>query len=122
MVKAKKQVEAGESPKKGGKKGGKEGGGVQKAKNGVKRPTSAYIYFSNAKREEVKAANPDMAPKDIMRELGAMWKALNDKAKKPFLDMAAKDKQRYVSPFFNVFKDFQLIGTLFNAGEREISP
>jgi len=42
-----------------------------------KRPASAYIRFSVAKRPEVVAANPTAKLGDIAKLLGAMWKALS---------------------------------------------
>ena len=59
-----------------------------------KRARSAYIFFCTEKREEVKN-NPKISNSDILSELGKMWKASNDKKKKPFVEMAAVDKKRY---------------------------
>jgi len=59
-----------------------------------KRARSAYIFFCTEKREEVKK-NPKISNSDILSELGKMWKASNDKKKKPFAEMAAADKKRY---------------------------
>ena len=39
---------------------------------------SAYIFFGNAKRAEVKELHPDFSLGDVGRELGARWKALSD--------------------------------------------
>jgi hypothetical protein len=63
--------------------------------NAPKRPRSAYILFSNDKRTEVREANPDMKMPDVAKELGNMWKTLNDRKKQPYLDRAAEDKKRY---------------------------
>jgi len=41
-----------------------------------KRPASAYILFSNAKRAEVVAANPAAKLPEVAKILGGMWKAL----------------------------------------------
>lgn len=60
-----------------------------------KRTRSAYIYFCTEKRGEVKKSKPSISNTDILSELGKMWKTLNDKKKKPFIDMANKDKKRY---------------------------
>jgi hypothetical protein len=50
----------------------------KKAKNpdAPKRPASAYILFSNAKRAEVVAANPAAKLPEVAKILGGMWKAL----------------------------------------------
>lgn len=61
-----------------------------------KKASSAYIFFSNAKRAEVKAANPELKGiGDIANRLGEMWKTLNDAEKEPYNNMALADKERY---------------------------
>lgn len=60
-----------------------------------KNPRNPYIFFSNAERSNVKAENPDMAPKDIMVELGKMWREATDKSKSKYRELAANDKTRY---------------------------
>jgi hypothetical protein len=59
-----------------------------------KRARSAYIFFCMEKREEVKK-NPKISNSDILSELGKMWKALSEKKKKPFAEMAEADKKRF---------------------------
>lgn len=48
--------------------------GVKKTKkkdpNAPKKPRSSFMYFSNAKRAEVKAANPDASFGDIVSAAG----------------------------------------------------
>ncbi|WFD35550.1 Non-histone chromosomal protein 6 [Malassezia cuniculi] len=59
-----------------------------------KRPLSAYMFFSQDWRERIKAENPDAGFGDVGRLLGTKWKEMNDDEKKPYLDMAEKDKAR----------------------------
>ena len=47
-------------------------------KDGPKRPKSAYIFFCQDKRAEVKEANPDMKSTVITKELGMMWNKIKD--------------------------------------------
>ncbi|KAH8071416.1 hypothetical protein JL721_4394 [Aureococcus anophagefferens] len=56
---------------------------------------SAYIFFGNAKRAEVKELHPDFSLGDVGRELGARWKALSDDDKKPYAALATADAERY---------------------------
>lgn len=49
-----------------------------------KRAPSAFIKFSNAKRGEVKAANPEFKLGDIGKALGAMWNKLSAEEKAKF--------------------------------------
>jgi hypothetical protein len=49
-----------------------------------KRAPSAFIKFSNAKRGEVKAANPEFKLGDIGKALGALWNKLTAEEKAKF--------------------------------------
>lgn len=71
---------------------------VAKAKEkerGPKRSRTAYNYFSAEYRKTVKENNPEMGPKDILREVGAVWKTLTDADKAKYNTLAAEDKERY---------------------------
>ena len=52
----------------------------------AKRAASAYNCFiaSTEQRDAVKAANPDISPKEIMSALGVRWRALSDEEKLAF--------------------------------------
>ena len=68
---------------------------VKKEKPKIKKPMSAYVIFSNIKREEVKKSNPELSPKEILSFLGKLWKGLSDDDKVKYNDLAAQDKVRY---------------------------
>ena len=53
------------------------------------------MFFSNAKRAEVKENNPGIAFGEVGKKLGEMWKGLSADEKVPFEKLAAKDKARY---------------------------
>ena len=55
----------------------------------------AYVFFSSAKRSEIKDANPDAGFGDISKLLGKAYKDLSNTEKEPYDDMAKKDKARY---------------------------
>eukprot|EP01135_Chromosphaera_perkinsii_P000310 Nk52_evm79s62 gene=Nk52_evmTU79s62 len=46
----------------------------------IKRPSSAYLYYTKAAREEVKSAG--FAGKEVLRELGKRWNLLTEEQKK----------------------------------------
>jgi len=79
----------------------KKGTGVKKGRKGKKKPTgpkrakSAFIYFTNENRDDVKRNNPGLSFGEVAKTLGKMWKALPQGQKKKYEDMAAKDKKRY---------------------------
>lgn len=53
----------------------------KKDPNMPKKAATAYILFSNATRAEIKEENPDLDNKEIMGELGRLWKELDDEDK-----------------------------------------
>ncbi|KAH0833983.1 high mobility group box domain-containing protein [Lanmaoa asiatica] len=69
-------------------------GSKSKSKGGPKRALSAYMFFSQDWRERIKTENPDAGFGEVGKLLGAKWKELDEDEKKPYLDMAAKDKAR----------------------------
>ncbi|KAI8982413.1 high mobility group box domain-containing protein [Mycotypha africana] len=68
---------------------------AKKDPNAPKRGLSAYMFFSQEKRAEVKAENPEASFGQIGKILGEKWKAMSDEEKKPYNDKAEADKKRY---------------------------
>lgn len=68
-----------------------------KAETGDEKPKrkNPYILFSSEKRAGVKEANPEMKPKDIVKELSAMWKALSDEDKAPYKQQAMEASSEF---------------------------
>jgi len=60
-----------------------------------KKPLTSYFVFSSAKKEGIKAANPDFSILDVSKELGGMWKAMTTEEKAPYLAEAEKLKKKY---------------------------
>ncbi len=67
----------------------------KKDPNAPKKAKSAYIFYVNAKMAKARKDNPDLAMPQIISLIADNWKDLNEKEKKPYYDMAAKDKARY---------------------------
>ncbi|KAJ3993138.1 high mobility group box domain-containing protein, partial [Lentinula boryana] len=59
-----------------------------------KRALSAYMFFSQDWRERIKAENPDAGFGEVGKLLGAKWKELDEEEKKPYIEQAARDKER----------------------------
>lgn len=55
----------------------------------------AYMFFCKANREKVKKDHPGIDVKMILSELGKRWGLLEEKDKKQYEKMAAKDKARF---------------------------
>lgn len=62
-----------------------------------KKGRSAYIFYCLDKRPETVEANPDASATDIIKLLGASWKALSEDDKKQYQEQAAEDKERYAT-------------------------
>jgi high mobility group protein B1 len=68
-------------------------------KSGPSKPLNAYMWFCKDKREELK--NKGLDNKEILREMGKLWKNLSDKKKKPYNEKAEQDKERYAEEMKN---------------------
>ena len=65
--------------------------------NAPKRPMSAFLSFSHAKRAEVKEAHPNMSNAEISRVLAQLWKEAPEEAKKDHVDQEFSLRQEYKS-------------------------
>jgi hypothetical protein len=50
--------------------------------NAPKKPSGAYIFYCNAKREEVKRRHPDFSVAQVGKALGELWKQETEASKK----------------------------------------
>ena len=71
--------------------------GTPQDENKVKRPTSAYFYYCNDRRESLKKEEPSLSMTDSTKKMSEEWKNLDAKKRKKYDDLAAKDKERYES-------------------------
>jgi len=67
----------------------------KKDPNAPKRGLSAYMFFANEQRENVRNENPGIAFGQVGKVLGERWKALSEKQRQPYEAKAAADKKRY---------------------------
>jgi len=67
---------------------------IQKPKNAIKRPPSAYLVFCSEMRPTVKYENPNIKPQDIIKNLAFRWRELEDKSK--YIDIASDRKAEYL--------------------------
>ncbi|MCJ1424321.1 Non-histone chromosomal protein 6 [Sticta canariensis] len=72
-----------------------EGGKKKKDPNAPKRGLSAYMFFANEQRDNVREENPGITFGQVGKVLGERWKALNMKQREPYEAKAKNDKQRY---------------------------
>ena len=71
--------------------------GSNKDPNTPKRCKSAYLFFCNSVRNDIKQNNPELSNKDITKEMGRLWKIIKtDKKKyKKYEELANEDRERY---------------------------
>ncbi|KAI9815285.1 MAG: Non-histone chromosomal protein 6 [Pycnora praestabilis] len=67
----------------------------KKDPNAPKRGLSAYMFFANEQRDNVREENPGISFGQVGKVLGERWKALNEKQRQPYEAKAATDKKRY---------------------------
>jgi hypothetical protein len=68
---------------------------AKKDPNAPKRGLSAYMFFANEQRENVRDENPGVSFGQVGKLLGERWKALTEKQRAPYEAKAAADKKRY---------------------------
>lgn len=59
------------------------------------RNRSSYLHYFSEVRPQVAKDHPDTQPKDIMRAVAKKWSSLSEEEKKPYDEMADRDKDRY---------------------------
>ena len=61
----------------------------------VKKPRTAFSFFTQEHRPKVQASNPTASFGDLSRLVSVDWKKLSDKQLKRFKEMETVDKERY---------------------------
>eukprot|EP00924_Labyrinthula_sp_SR-Ha-C_P008999 maker-scaffold_2-snap-gene-9.3-mRNA-1 protein AED:0.01 eAED:0.01 QI:623/1/1/1/0.66/0.5/4/119/196 len=62
----------------------------------VKKAISAYLYFCNAHRNQVKAKHPELKMVEIQRLLAEKWKKSSAALKVPYEKQAEADRKKFV--------------------------
>jgi hypothetical protein len=60
-----------------------------------KKAKNSYMLYSDAVRAQVKADNPTLASKEIVKLVADMWKGLSDEEKAPYKEQADEKKAEY---------------------------
>ncbi|KAL2552332.1 FACT complex subunit SSRP1 [Forsythia ovata] len=88
------------SSKKKAKDGDEDGSKKKKQKkkkdpNAPKRAISAFMFFSQAERENVRKTNPGISFTEVGKVLGERWNKMTAEEKAPYEAKARADKKRY---------------------------
>jgi hypothetical protein len=78
-----------EKPKKKGK------GITSEQAHGIKRPQTAFMYFAQRNRAQIRDENPSMPFSEIAMAIAKKWKDLPEEEKKEFEETAKADVKRY---------------------------
>lgn len=62
----------------------------------IKRPMNAFMVWSKQRRKELAQENPRMHNSELSKRLGAEWKALSDKEKRPYIDDAKRIREQHM--------------------------
>ncbi|KAJ6635995.1 High mobility group protein 20A [Pseudolycoriella hygida] len=68
---------------------------VKKDPNMPKHPLTGYVRYMIDRRPELKQLKPKSAAHELTKIIAEEWNTLTDKRKKPYLDAAELDKERY---------------------------
>ncbi|GAN01179.1 hypothetical protein MAM1_0005c00610 [Mucor ambiguus] len=68
----------------------------RKDPNAPKQPPSNFFLFSNSIREQVDKQNPEASFTEKSKIYGARWRKLSEEQKKPFTELAKKEREKYL--------------------------
>jgi hypothetical protein len=68
---------------------------ARKDPSAPKRPMSAFLYFSQSRRQEIKEKNPEMRNTEISQELGKMWRESPEEERAPHVGREKIERQKY---------------------------
>ena len=56
---------------------------------------SAFLYFSQDKRREIKESNPTIRNTEISRILGEMWRNASEDVRRPHIEKEKEEREKY---------------------------
>ncbi|KAK4510852.1 ADP/ATP carrier protein [Mucor velutinosus] len=68
----------------------------RKDPNAPKQPPSNFFLFSNSIREQVDKQHPEASFTEKSKIYGARWRKLSEEQKKPFTELAKKEREKYL--------------------------
>jgi len=66
-----------------------------------KRPMSAFLYFSQDRRRELKKEYPSARNTEISSKLGKIWRSLTDEQRQPFVEIELRERKKYKAAIAN---------------------
>lgn len=68
---------------------------AKKDPSAPKRPMSAFLYFSQDKRRQIKDENPTIRNTEVSRILGELWRNASDEEKNPHIEREKAQREIY---------------------------
>jgi len=68
---------------------------AKKDPSAPKRPMSAFLYFAQGRRTNLKNEHPDMKNTEISRILGEMWRNATDEDRRPHVEKEKAERAKY---------------------------
>lgn len=68
---------------------------ARKDPSAPKRPMSAFLYFSQGRRQHIKEKHPEMKNTEVSRLLGEQWRNATDEERKPYIEKEREEREKY---------------------------
>lgn len=68
---------------------------AKKDPSAPKRPMSAFLYFSQDKRRQIKDENPTIRNTEVSRILGELWRKATEEEKSPHVEREKSEREKY---------------------------
>merc|ERR1711915_390625 len=65
---------------------------AKKDPSAPKRPMSAFLYFSQDKRRQIKEENPSIRNTEVSRILGELWRNASEEEKRPHVEKEKEER------------------------------
>ena len=56
---------------------------------------SAFLYFSQGRRKQIKDENPEMKNTEVSRLLGEMWRNASEDERRPHIEKEKEERGKY---------------------------
>lgn len=80
---------------------------AKKDPSAPKRPMSAFLYFSQDKRRQIKEENPTIRNTEVSRILGELWRNASEEEKRPHVEKEKEEREKYKIAIADWRKDYE---------------
>ncbi len=74
---------------------------LKRPESAPKKAKSGYMFFLQDQQTILKNENPELKQSEILKEIGVLWHSISDKVKNKYIQLAEKDKERYIQEMEN---------------------